>query len=82
MSIETDCVRGGLSRDEQFGSLMTPLHLTSTYVLEGIGKDKGYDYTRSGNPTRTELNKHLDKTGSGRPKTKSPPRTGRQPLSS
>jgi cystathionine beta-lyase/cystathionine gamma-synthase len=34
---------------------MTPIYQTSTYVQEGVGKHKGYDYARSGNPTRTAL---------------------------
>ena len=37
----------------------TPVYLTSTFILDEVGKDKGYDYTRTGNPTRTALQNHL-----------------------
>jgi cystathionine gamma-synthase len=59
MPNNTEIVHGGLGEESQFGSLSTPLYLTSTFILEGVGKDKGYDYTRSGNPTRSELQNHL-----------------------
>jgi len=55
----TDIVHGGLGSETQFGSLSTPLYLTSTFILDAVGKDKGYDYSRTGNPTRTELQNHL-----------------------
>ncbi|MGE4159655.1 MAG: PLP-dependent aspartate aminotransferase family protein [Planctomycetota bacterium] len=58
-NFETQCIHGGLFPEEQFGSLSTPVYLTSTFVLEGVGKDKGYDYSRTGNPTRTALAQHL-----------------------
>jgi cystathionine gamma-synthase len=38
---------------------MTPVYLTSTYVQDGVGKDRGYDYARTGNPTRTALEASL-----------------------
>ena len=34
---------------------MTPIYQTSTYVQDGVGKHRGYDYARTGNPTRTAL---------------------------
>jgi cystathionine gamma-synthase len=59
MRQETDIVHAGDLDEQQFGSLSHPLYLTSTFVLEKVGKDKGYDYSRSGNPTRTALQKEL-----------------------
>jgi len=38
---------------------MMPVHLTSTYVQEAIGKHKGYEYSRVSNPTRTALEQNL-----------------------
>ena len=38
---------------------MTPIYQTSTYVQDGVGKHRGYDYARTGNPTRTALEANL-----------------------
>jgi cystathionine gamma-lyase len=52
---ETLAVHAGQEPDPSFGAVMTPIYQTSTYVQQGVGKHKGYDYARSGNPTRTAL---------------------------
>src|SRR5690606_29652572 len=50
----------GQRPDPTTGAIMTPVYLTSTYTQESPGKLKeGYDYSRSGNPTRTALEKNL-----------------------
>ncbi|GIS73314.1 MAG: hypothetical protein CM1200mP10_28910 [Candidatus Neomarinimicrobiota bacterium] len=42
------------------------MHQTATYVLEEVGKDKGFDYTRSANPTRQMMEEHLAALDSGK----------------
>ncbi|TXF86288.1 cystathionine gamma-synthase [Neolewinella aurantiaca] len=55
----TQCIHGGLSPDPQTGAVMTPIYQTSTYAQEEPGKHKGYEYARTGNPTRTALQDNL-----------------------
>ena len=61
MKFDTKVVRGSSKPDPTTGSIVPPLHQTATYVLEEVGKDKGYDYTRAANPTRELLEEHLAK---------------------
>ncbi|NQV14913.1 PLP-dependent transferase [bacterium] len=56
---ETIIVHGGISPDPTNGAIMTPIHLSSNFKMNRIGEDKGYDYSRTGNPTRSVLQKHL-----------------------
>jgi len=51
----TTAVRSGLGGDPCHGAVVPPLYLTSTYTFEGFDRKRGYDYTRSGNPTRDAL---------------------------
>ena len=51
----TLAVHAGVEPDPSTGAIMTPIYMTSTYVQEGIGKHKGYEYSRSSNPTRDAL---------------------------
>ncbi|HEX5051537.1 MAG TPA: PLP-dependent aspartate aminotransferase family protein [Planctomycetota bacterium] len=55
----TLAVHAGQSPDPTTGAIMTPVYLTSTYVQEAPSKTKGYDYSRSHNPTRTALEHNL-----------------------
>ena len=55
MDFETRAIHQGQQPDPATGAIITPIYQTSTYVQEGVGKNKGYDYSRSGNPTRTAL---------------------------
>ena len=41
------------------GAIMTPIYQTSTYVQEGLGKNKGYEYARGKNPTREALERNV-----------------------
>ena len=41
------------------GAVNVPIYLTSTYVQQGIGEHKGYEYSRVSNPTRTRLEENL-----------------------
>jgi cystathionine beta-lyase/cystathionine gamma-synthase len=55
MRFDTKCVRGGIRPDPTTGAIVPPVYQTATYVLEEVGRDKGYDYTRASNPTRATL---------------------------
>ena len=61
MKFDTKVVRGSSKPDPTTGSIVPPIHQTATYVLEEVGKDKGFDYTRAANPTRELLEEHLAK---------------------
>ena len=54
-SFETLAIHQGQDRDPATGALITPIYQTSTFVLDELGKNKGYQYARSHNPTRTAL---------------------------
>jgi O-succinylhomoserine (thiol)-lyase len=56
---ETRCVHTGVDKDATFNSCITPIYPSSTFRWDGIGKTRGYDYTRSGNPTRRALEESL-----------------------
>jgi cystathionine gamma-synthase len=51
----TAAVRAGIASDTQYGAVMPPLHLSTTFTFEEFGRARTYDYTRSGNPTRDLL---------------------------
>jgi cystathionine beta-lyase/cystathionine gamma-synthase len=55
MDFETRAIHEGHEPDAATGAITTPIYQTSTYVQEEVGKHKGYDYSRAGNPTRTAL---------------------------
>src|SRR4030042_7126805 len=52
---ETLAIHAGQSPDPTTGAIMTPVYLTSTYVQDGPGEHKGYEYSRTQNPTRHAL---------------------------
>lgn len=52
MKIESLLIHGGVDGDEQTGAVNVPVYLTSTYKQDGIGNHRGYEYSRTGNPTR------------------------------
>jgi cystathionine beta-lyase/cystathionine gamma-synthase len=62
----TKAIHAGQEPDPTTGAIMTPVFLTSTYVQEAPSKTKGYDYSRSGNPTRTALERNLAALEGGR----------------
>jgi cystathionine beta-lyase/cystathionine gamma-synthase len=62
----TKAVHAGQRPDPSTGAVMTPVYLTSTYVQEGIGKHKGYEYSRVSNPTRTALEENVAALENGR----------------
>ncbi|MBL8731675.1 MAG: cystathionine gamma-synthase [Planctomycetes bacterium] len=62
----TLAIHAGQVPDPTTGAIMTPVYLTSTYVQEAPAKTKGYDYSRSHNPTRTALEQNLAALEGGR----------------
>jgi len=59
MKFDTKVVRSGISPDPSTGAIVPPIYQSATYVLDEVGKDKGYDYTRASNPTREVLEDNL-----------------------
>jgi len=59
MGFSTDCIHAGNEPDPTTGSVAVPIYQTSTYVQEGLGKHKGYEYGRTQNPTRSALETNL-----------------------
>jgi cystathionine beta-lyase/cystathionine gamma-synthase len=55
MDFETRAIHEGQEPDPATGALTQPIYQTSTFVQEAVGVNKGYDYSRAGNPTRTAL---------------------------
>jgi len=55
MKFSTKAIHAGQEPDPSTGAIMTPIFQTSTYAQHGLGGHKGYEYSRSGNPTRTVL---------------------------
>ena len=59
MGFSTDCIHAGQEPDPSTGAIITPIFQTSTYVQQGIGQHKGYEYARTQNPTRRALERNL-----------------------
>jgi cystathionine beta-lyase/cystathionine gamma-synthase len=55
MRFETRAIHAGQEPEPAYGSVNVPIYQTSTYAQEAVGKHKGYDYARTGNPTRSVL---------------------------
>ena len=59
MKFDTKVVRASTKPDKTTGAVVPPIYQTATYVLEEVGVDKGFDYTRAANPSRQLLEEHL-----------------------
>lgn len=59
MGFSTDAIHAGQHPDPTTGAVMVPIYQTSTYVQEGVGKHKGYEYARTQNPTREALERNV-----------------------
>ncbi len=59
LHIDTLCVHAGVEPDPSTGAIMTPIYQTSTYVQKSPGDHKGYEYSRTQNPTREALEKSI-----------------------
>src|SRR5216684_1057638 len=55
----TRAIHAGQEPDRETGAVVPPIYATSTYVQEELGKNKGYEYARVSNPTRTRLEENL-----------------------
>src|SRR5258707_12905068 len=55
----TRAIHDGQEPDPLTGAVNVPIYLTSTYVQQGIGENKGYEYSRVSNPTRARLEQNL-----------------------
>src|SRR6266550_2734818 len=55
LHLDTLAIHAGQSPDPTTGAVMTPVYLTSTYVQDGPGEHKGFEYSRTQNPTRNAL---------------------------
>ncbi len=60
-------VRAGLETDRQWGAVVPPVHLSSTFTFRDLGVPRRHDYTRSGNPTRDLLAEAIGDLEGGRP---------------
>ena len=54
-SLETTLIHGGNQIDERTGAVNVPIYQTSTFRQDGLGKNRGFEYSRTGNPTRKVL---------------------------
>lgn len=59
MKFATKAIHVGQPPDPSTGATIIPLHLSTTYTQEGIGRHKGFEYSRAGNPTRAALEQCL-----------------------
>jgi cystathionine beta-lyase/cystathionine gamma-synthase len=59
MGFSTDAIHAGQEPDPSTGAVIVPIYQTSTFVQEELGKNKGYEYARTSNPTRTALERNL-----------------------
>ena len=59
MKFGTKTIHAGQKADPSTGAIMTPIYQTSTYKQDSPGEFKGYEYSRTGNPTRTALENNL-----------------------
>ena len=59
MGFKTDAIHAGQEPDPTTGAVTIPIYQTSTYVQEGLGKHKGFEYARTQNPTRMALEKNM-----------------------
>ncbi|PJB47462.1 MAG: cystathionine gamma-synthase [Chloroflexi bacterium CG_4_9_14_3_um_filter_45_9] len=66
MKFETIAIHAGDRPDAAFGAISVPIYQTSTFVFEDVGKTKGYDYSRTANPTRKVLEDTLARLEGGK----------------
>jgi len=59
LAFETRAVHGGGGPDPATGAVTTPVYLSSTFQQDAVGVDRGFEYARSGNPSRASLEAHL-----------------------
>ena len=79
MRFDTLAIHAGQQPDPTTGAIMTPVYLTSTYVQDGPGEHKGYEYSRTQNPTRDALEGCLAALEGARLRRSPSPRAARPP---
>ena len=57
LNINSLLIHGGVDGDETTGAVAVPVYQTSTYKQDGLGENRGWEYSRTGNPTRDALEK-------------------------
>ena len=57
LKLNSVLIHGGIDGDEITGAVNVPIYQTSTYKQDGLGKNRGWEYSRTGNPTRAALEK-------------------------
>jgi cystathionine gamma-lyase len=62
----TRAIHAGQRPEPLAGAIMTPVYLTSTYVQDGLGQNKGYEYARGKNPTREAFERNVAALENGR----------------
>lgn len=65
-NFETAVIHGGIYGDALTGAVNTPIYQTSTYEQQGLGENRGWEYSRTGNPTRTALEALIAELEGGR----------------
>lgn len=63
--IDTTLIHGGIPIDETTGAVNIPIYISSTFKQDGLGKTRGYEYQRTGNPTREALEKLISDLDGG-----------------
>jgi cystathionine gamma-lyase/cystathionine beta-lyase/cystathionine gamma-lyase/homocysteine desulfhydrase len=59
MGFATEAIHAGQTPDPSTGAIITPIYQTSTYVQDGLGRHKGYEYARTQNPTRAAVEANI-----------------------
>ena len=59
MGFATTAIHTGSEPDEATGAVTVPIYQTSTYAQESLGKNKGYEYARTQNPTRSAVERNI-----------------------
>ncbi|MCI1956718.1 MAG: PLP-dependent transferase [Oscillospiraceae bacterium] len=65
-SFATTLIHGGIDGDPRTGAVSVPIYQTSTYRQQGLGENSGYEYSRTGNPTRESLEKLIAELEGGK----------------
>ena len=65
MKFGTKTIHAGQHADPTTGAIMTPIYQTSTYIQNKPGDHKGYEYSRTANPTRSALEKNIAELENG-----------------
>ncbi|MEE9263302.1 MAG: PLP-dependent transferase, partial [Vicinamibacteria bacterium] len=59
MGFATDAIHAGQEPDPTTGAIVTPIYQTSTYVQQGLGRHRGFEYARTQNPTRSAVEANI-----------------------